>query len=103
MRIINKLICHFKGHKGLQRSQECISIYQKIKDYGTFGYEFPYVYEGRLYRCSRCGELCICRGITSWELEDLISDTLKDLPKGCFEDMWNGQDYDVCRIYQNIT
>lgn len=85
MKWLSKLICHFKGHIGLQRGQEYTSIYQEIKGYGAFGRGFPYVYKGRLYRCSRCGELCICRGITSWELKDLISDTLKDLPQGLFE------------------
>ena len=100
MKWLNKLICHLKGHKGLQRGQEYTSIYQEIKGYGAFGRGFPYVYEGRLYRCSRCGELCICHGVTSWEIEDLISDTLKDLPKNLFGDMWSGCDYDVCRIYR---
>ena len=96
MKLINKLICHFKGHKGLQRGQEYTSIYQEIKGYGAFGRGFPYIYEGRLYRCSRCGELCICHGVTSWEIEDLISDTLRDLPKNLFD----FEDYDVCRIYR---
>jgi len=100
MKIINKLICHFKGHVSLQRGQECTGIYREIKGYGAFGHGFPYVYEGRLYRCSRCNELHICHGVTSWELEDLISDTLKDLPKNFFEDMWSGYDYDFCRIYR---
>ena len=100
MKIINKLICHFKGHVGLQRGQEYTSIYQEIRGYGAFGRGFSYVYEGRLYRCFRCGELHICRGVTSWELEDLISDTLKDLPQNYLEDVWCFQNYDICRIYK---
>lgn len=100
MKIINRLICHFKGHVDLQRGQEYTSIYQEIKGYGAFGHGFPYVYEGRLYHCSRCGELCICHGVTSWELEDLISDMLIDLPQNLFENAWCSWDYDICRIYK---
>lgn len=100
MRILNKLICYFKGHISLQRGQEYTRIYQVIKGYGAFGCGFPYVYEGRLYRCSRCGELHIIRGILQWEIEDLISDTLIDLPAKLFENMWSNQDYDFCRLYK---
>jgi len=96
MKIINKLICHFKGHVGLQRGQEYDSIYYMLEDSGAFCRGITCIYGGRLYRCFRCGELRICRGVTSWELEDLISDTLKDLPKISF----SFQDYDICRIYK---
>ena len=73
--------CKSKGHKGLQRGQECDRIYYELDNSGAFCQGVTSVYGGRLYRCSRCGELCISHGILSWELEDLISDTLKDLPK----------------------
>lgn len=96
---LSKLICHFKGHTSLQRGQEYTGIYQEIKGYGAFGRGFPYVYKGRLYHCSRCDELCICRGVTFWELEDLISGTLKNLPQN-FSDTWCSWNYDMCRIYK---
>ena len=100
MKLINKLICHFKGHIGLQRGQESDSIYYMLKDSGAFCQGITCIYGGRLYRCSRCGELRICHGVTSWEIEDLISDTLKDLPQNHFENVWCFQNYDFCRIYK---
>ena len=100
MKWLNKLICHFRGHKGLQRDQEYDSIYYMLEDSGAFCRGITCTYGGRLYRCSRCGELRICRGVTSWELEDLISDTLKDLPKNYFGNMWDKLDYDFCRFYK---
>ena len=104
MKLINKLICHSRGHKSLQRGQGYTSIYQEVRGRGAFGRGFPYTYEGRLYRCSRCGELCICRGIMSWEIEDLISDTLKDLPKYNFGIDWAiGTDYPIVRLYRDVT
>jgi len=33
------------------------------------------------------------------QLSDLIATTLKDLPKGQFEVMWDSQSYEFCRIY----
>jgi hypothetical protein len=33
-------------------------------------------------------------------LADLLATTLKDLPKGQFEIMWDSQNYEFCRIYQ---
>ena len=81
MKLINKLICHFKGHVSLQRDQDYTGIYKVVKGYGVFGRGVHYEYSGRLYHCSRCGELHIIRGVLTWELQDLISDTLKDLPK----------------------
>lgn len=33
-------------------------------------------------------------------LADLIATTLRDLPKGQFEVMWDSQNYEFCRIYQ---
>lgn len=101
MRLINKLLCHFKGHVSLQHGQKYTCIYQEIKGYGAFGRGFPYVYEGRLYHCSRCGELHIIHGILQWEIEDLISATLVDLPAKLFEDAWAiCQDYDFARLYK---
>ena len=98
IKLFSKLLCHFKGHVSLQRGQEYTSIYQEIKGYGAFGRGFPYVYDGRLYRCSRCGELHIIHGVLFWELQDLVSDTLKDLPKINWDDLHH--DYDVCRLYK---
>lgn len=40
-------------------------------------------------------------GVDNTKLADLISTTLKDLPKGQFEVMWDSQNYEFCRIYQN--
>ena len=97
--VIKKWLCHFKGHKGLQRGQESDSIYYMLKDSGAFCQGITYIYGGRLYRCSRCGELHICRGVTSWELEDLISDTLKDIIP-IYHNMFKEVDYNVCRIYK---
>jgi len=33
-------------------------------------------------------------------LQTLMKDTLNDLPKKFFENMWYGQDYEACRIYK---
>ena len=81
MKWLNKLQCYFKGHVGLQRGQECDRIYYVLEDSGAFCRGVTSTYGGRLYHCSRCGELCICHGMTSWELQDLASYTIKDLPK----------------------
>ncbi len=81
MKLLNKLVCHFKGHISLQRDQEYTRIYKEIKGYGAFGRGVYYEYSGRLHHCSRCGELHVVCGVLMWELEDLITDTLKDLPK----------------------
>jgi len=35
------------------------------------------------------------------QLADLIATTLNDLPRQEFEVMWDNQDYEFCRIYQN--
>jgi hypothetical protein len=39
-------------------------------------------------------------GVDNDKLADLITTTLKDLPKGQFEVMWDSQNYEFCRIYQ---
>lgn len=39
-------------------------------------------------------------GVDNDQLADLIATTLKDLPKGQFEVMWDSQNYEFCRIYQ---
>lgn len=39
-------------------------------------------------------------GVSNAELSDLIATTLKDLPKGQFEVMWDSQNYEFCNIYQ---
>lgn len=39
-------------------------------------------------------------GVDNDKLADLIATTLKDLPKGQFEVMWDSQNYEFCRIYQ---
>ena len=39
-------------------------------------------------------------GVSNDALLDLIATTLKDLPKNQFEVMWDSQDYEFCRIYQ---
>lgn len=39
-------------------------------------------------------------GVSNDDLADLIATTLKDLPKGQFEVMWDSQNYEFCRIYQ---
>lgn len=38
--------------------------------------------------------------VTNDQLLDLIATTLKDLPKGQFEVMWDSQHYEFCRIYE---
>lgn len=38
-------------------------------------------------------------GVANSDLLDLIATTLKDLPKGQFEVMWDSQHYEFCRIY----
>lgn len=100
MKILNKLVCHFKGHVNLQRGQEYTRIYQELKGYGAFGRGFPYVYEGRLYHCSRCGELHIIHGILQWEVDDLLSATLDDLPFGMLDGWATCKDYDFARLYK---
>jgi hypothetical protein len=39
-------------------------------------------------------------GVDNDKLADLIATTLKDLPKGQFEVMWDSQNYEFCNIYQ---
>ena len=39
-------------------------------------------------------------GVKNSQLADLISTTLKDLPDGQFEVMWDSQNYEFCRIYE---
>lgn len=39
-------------------------------------------------------------GVDASALADLLATTLKDLPKGQFEIMWDSQNYEFCRIYQ---
>lgn len=39
-------------------------------------------------------------GVSNDKLADLIATTLKDLPKGQFEVMWDSQHYEFCNIYQ---
>lgn len=39
-------------------------------------------------------------GVSNDQLKDLIQTTLKDLPKGQFEVMWDSQNYEFCQIYQ---
>ena len=97
---LSKLICHFKGHVGLQRGQKYDSIYYMLENSGAYCQGITQIYGGRLYQCSRCGEFQIVYGILSWELHDLISITLKDLPQNCFKDAWGSQSYDFCRFYK---
>ena len=99
MKLINRLICHFKGHISLQRGQDYDSIYYLLENSGAFCRGITQIYGGRLYQCSRCGELHIIRGVLSWELEDLISATLEDLPDIYFDECFDEQDYDIMRVY----
>lgn len=39
-------------------------------------------------------------GVSNDQLADLIQTTLRDLPQGQVEVMWDSQDYEFCRIYQ---
>jgi len=39
-------------------------------------------------------------GVDNDQLADLIATTLKDLPDGDFEIMWDSQHYELCQIYQ---
>lgn len=39
-------------------------------------------------------------GVNNDQLQDLILTTLKDLPDGEFEIMWDSQNYEICQIYQ---
>lgn len=39
-------------------------------------------------------------GVDNEFLKDLLATTLKDLPKGEFEIMWDSQNYEFCQIYQ---
>jgi len=39
-------------------------------------------------------------GVDNDKLADLIATTLRDLPKGQFEIMWDSQHYEFCNIYQ---
>lgn len=100
MKLIHKLICHFKGHVSLQRGQDYDSIYYLLENSGAFCRGITSIYGGRLYHCSRCGELHIVYGVLSWELQDLIVATLLDIPKGYFENTWSSWNYDLCRIYK---
>jgi hypothetical protein len=39
-------------------------------------------------------------GVDNTQLADLIATTLRDLPKGQFEVMWDSQNYEFCKIYE---
>jgi hypothetical protein len=39
-------------------------------------------------------------GVDNDQLADLIATTLKDLPKGQFEVMWDSQQFEFCKVYQ---
>ena len=39
-------------------------------------------------------------GVNNEALADLLNTTLKDLPHGQFEIMWDSQNYEFCHIYQ---
>lgn len=100
--MINKIICWFKGHTNFNRDTKYVHHYIRIPaGRGAFCRDPEhYEYGGRLYRCARCGALLLQRGILSWELEDLLETTLKDLPDGCFEFAFTQQDYDWCRLFE---
>lgn len=97
--MIKKLICLFKGHTSLNRDTETTSHYIRISaGRGAFCRDSErYEYDGRLYRCARCGALILHHGICSWELADLIDITLQDLPEAFFD---FSTDYEFTRIYK---
>ncbi len=98
--MINKIICWFKGHVGLTRDTEYVRHYIEIPaGRGAFCRD-PKRYEsnGRLYKCSRCGELFLHRGICSWEIEDLITVTLQDLPVGLLLTAFDSS-YEFTRLF----
>ena len=100
MKMLNKLICHFKGHVSLQRDQHYDRIYYLLENSGAYCRGITVISGGRLYQCSRCGELHIIRGVLSWELEDLIDATLEDFAPIAVN--WaTSLDYSVCRIYES--
>lgn len=90
-KLLKQLICIFKGHIGLKRDTSFTHTY--VQD----GKEF--VYNGRLYKCKRCGALRIFYGVTLWELKDLIEVTLKDLPPIDFDVIFAADTYEFTRFY----
>lgn len=96
--ILNKVKCLLFGHVESNRDTIFTDVYAE-EPYGAFYRSHRYVYNGRLYRCKRCKALIHVHGILSWEIVDLITMTLEDLPPCYFEDVFSGQDYEFCRIY----
>jgi len=100
--MLQKIICLIKGHKRCSRDVPVTNHYIRIPaGRGAFCRDPErYEYDGRLYRCVRCGELLLIHGILSWELEDLITTTLKDYPIGNWEKIFQYKNYDFVRLYE---
>jgi hypothetical protein len=100
--MIKKIICLFKGHTGLIRGTETTGHYVRIPaGRGAFCRDPErYEHDGRLYRCARCGALILHHGICSWELEDLMNETLRNIPVSCWDVGFNNQDYEFIRLYK---
>jgi hypothetical protein len=85
--MLQKIICWFKGHTKLEHDTEHTSHYIRIPAGREAFCRDPerYEYAGRLYRCARCGELLLVRGILEWELVDLLEATLQNFPGNVFK------------------
>ena len=84
------ILCWLKGHTKCTRDTVTTGHYICIPaGRGAFCRDPErYEYNGRLYRCARCGELLLIHGILAWELEDLITATLQDIPEGHWDLSW---------------
>ncbi len=100
--MLQKIICLFKGHTGLTRDTETIDHYVRIPaGRGAFCRDPErYEYNGRLYRCARCGALILHHGVCSWEMKDLITATLQEYPVGAWLRIFEAQDYSILRLYK---
>ena len=97
--MLNKIKCLLWGHIKSDKDTIFTSVYIK-EPYGAFYKGQRFVYDGRLYRCKRCGALIHVHGVLSWELEDLIVTTLADLPKNFLDTFDYPNSYDFCRLYR---
>jgi len=97
--MLNKIKCLLRGHVEPDKNAVLTRIYTE-EPCGAFYRSHRYVYGGRLYKCKRCGALIHVHGILFCEAEELVIRTLVGLPPLYFEDLWNNQDYEFCRIYK---
>ena len=96
--MLQKIICVIRGHKSLKQDTQYTRHYVEIPaGRGAFCRDpIRYLSSGRLFKCSRCGQLQLVTGVLSWELMELIQVTLEDLPDSVFNFPY---DYEFIQIF----